>query len=411
MSACNRPKSTALRAALVSSVAFTFLVGFMGPQDAAAYRAKATTAKATSASAKKPKPEKDGFGGAANGVLQIVVSIGSQHATLFSNKGLFAEDRVSTGMKGHPTPMGVFSIIQKHRMHHSNIYSGAPMPYMQRITWSGAAIHEGVLPGHPASHGCIRTSHAFASALWPVTKLGVRVLVTRNDLSPADFSHPSLFVPRPKPPEPAVAMLEPKPQALVQIAQSTTTAKDDGGLDVTPTAVEAVKPAPTDDDPPKPAAPTGKRFSQPVKRTGQVAVFVSRKEQKIFVRQSFGSLFEMPVTIDEMDRPLGTHVFTALGPQADGSGMRWNLFTIPTGPERAVEKQRTRGKSREPVKPVIVESKASSTAAEALNRIHMPKEAVDRISELLVPGSSLVVSDKGNSYETGAGTEFIVLVQ
>jgi hypothetical protein len=403
MSACNRRRSTALRAALVSSVALTFLVGFMEPQDAAA-RARATT------SAKKPSPE--GFGGAANGVQQIVVSIGSQRATLFSNGVRVGQGPVSTGMPGHPTPMGVFSIIQKDRYHHSNIYSGAPMPYMQRITWSGVAIHEGVLPGHPASHGCIRTSHGFAAALWPTTKLGVRLLVTRNELTPVDFAHPSLFTPKPKPAEPAVAMLDPKPQALVQVAQSTTTAKDDGGLEVTPSAAEAVKPAPTDVDPPKPAAPTGKRVSQPVKRTGQVAVFVSRKEQKIFVRQGFVPLFDMPVTIEETDRPLGTHVFTALGLQADGSGMRWNLFTIPTtGPGKTVEKQRTRGKSRQPAQPVVVESKPSSTAAQALDRIHMPQEAVDRISELLTPGSSLIVSDQGNSYETGAGTEFVVLVR
>ena len=65
-------------------------------------------------------------------------------------------------MKGHPTPMGVFSIIQKHKLHHSNIYSGAPMPFMQRITWSGVAMHAGVLPGYPASHGCIRMPMAFA---------------------------------------------------------------------------------------------------------------------------------------------------------------------------------------------------------------------------------------------------------
>jgi hypothetical protein len=404
MSACNRRRSTALRAALVSSVAFVFLLGFIGPQDAAAHRARTTT------SAKKPSP--DAFGGAANGVLQIVVSIGSQRATLFSNGTRVGQGPVSTGMPGHPTPMGVFSIIQKDRYHHSNIYSGAPMPYMERITWSGVAIHEGVLPGHPASHGCIRTSHAFAAALWPVTRLGARVLVTRNELTPVDFAHPSLFVPKPKPVDPAVAMLEPKPQGLVQVAQSTTTAKDDVGLDVTPSAAEAIKPAPTDVDPPKPAAPTGKHVSQPVKRIGQVAVFVSRKEQKIFVRQGFVPLFDMPVTIEEMDRPLGTHVFTALGPQADGSGMRWNLFTISTGPGKTVEKQRsTRGKSRQPVQPVIVESKSSSTATEALDRIHMPKEAIDRISELLTPGSSLIVSDQGNSYETGAGTEFVVLVR
>jgi hypothetical protein len=119
----------------------------------------------------------------------------------------------------------------------------------------------------------------------------------------------------------------------------------------------------------------------------------------------------MPVVIEDTDRPLGTHVFTAMGSRSDGSGMRWSLITIPTEPERVGEKQRTRKNSREPVKPAVVASKPPSPAAEALDRIRMPREAVDRISELLIPGSSLIVSDKGNSYETGRGTEFIVLAR
>jgi hypothetical protein len=305
----------------------------------------------------------------------------------------------------------VFSIIQKDRYHHSNLYGNAPMYYMQRITWSGVAMHEGVLPGGPASHGCIRLSHGFAAALWPTTRLGVRVIVARNEVAPTDFDHPNLFTPNPKPADPPVAMTESKPDGLVQLAQSSATSTDAGALDVIRSRPEAAKPAPTDIDPPKPAATNGKLADQPVKRTGQVAVFVSRKEQKLFVRQGFVPLFEMPVVIEDTDRPLGTHVFTAMGSRADGSGMRWSLITIPTEPERVGEKQRTRKNSREPVKPAVVASKPPSPAAEALDRIRMPREAVDRISELLIPGSSLIVSDKGNSYETGRGTEFIVLAR
>src|SRR5512134_3339757 len=88
--------------------------------------------------------------------------------------------------------MGVFSIIQKHKMHRSNIYSGAPMPYMQRITWSGVALHAGVLPGYPASHGCIRLPTDFAVRLWDMTKMGVRVIVARRAVAPAEFAHPQL---------------------------------------------------------------------------------------------------------------------------------------------------------------------------------------------------------------------------
>src|ERR1700722_3357031 len=112
------------------------------------------------------------------GPLIIAISIQKQHLKIYDANGLFAEAPVSTGMAGHPTPMGVFSVIQKQKLHHSNIYSGAPMPFMQRITWSGVAMHAGVLPGYPASHGCIRMPMAFAMKMWTWTKMGARVLVT-----------------------------------------------------------------------------------------------------------------------------------------------------------------------------------------------------------------------------------------
>ena len=100
------------------------------------------------------------------GPLQIVGSIAHQHVTLYSNGTRVAQTPVSTGMPGKPTPTGVFSIIQKDRYHHSNLYSNAPMPYMERITWSGVALHEGENIGNRASHGCIRLPNAFAELLF-----------------------------------------------------------------------------------------------------------------------------------------------------------------------------------------------------------------------------------------------------
>src|ERR1035437_6807126 len=126
------------------------------------------------------------------GPLVIAISIDKQSLKIYDANGFFAETPISTGMRGHPTPMGVFSVIQKHKLHHSNIYSGAPMPYMQRITWSGVAIHAGVLPGYPASHGCIRMPMAFAVKMWGWTKMGARVVVTPGGITPASFSHPLL---------------------------------------------------------------------------------------------------------------------------------------------------------------------------------------------------------------------------
>src|ERR1700737_3186637 len=124
--------------------------------------------------------------------LIIAISIQKQNLKIYDAKGFFAETPISTGMAGHPTPMGVFSVIQKHKFHHSNIYSGAPMPYMQRITWSGVAMHAGVLPGYPASHGCIRMPMAFAMKMWNWTRMGARVVVTPSEMTPARFSHPLL---------------------------------------------------------------------------------------------------------------------------------------------------------------------------------------------------------------------------
>ena len=126
------------------------------------------------------------------GPLIIAISIERQVLKVYDANGYFAETPISTGMRGHSTPMGVFSVIQKHKCHRSNIYSGAPMPYMQRITWSGVAMHAGVLPGYPASHGCIRMPMSFATKMWGWTRMGARVVVTPGELAPESFSHPLL---------------------------------------------------------------------------------------------------------------------------------------------------------------------------------------------------------------------------
>src|ERR1700704_5731913 len=128
----------------------------------------------------------------------IAISITNQRLTLYDRGEVIAQSPVSTGMPGHPTPTGVFSVIQKQVFHESNIYSGAPMPYMQRITWSGVAMHAGVLPGHPASHGCIRMPYDFAVKLYGLTRAGARVIITRNEIAPVAFEHPGLFqLPKP----------------------------------------------------------------------------------------------------------------------------------------------------------------------------------------------------------------------
>jgi hypothetical protein len=148
----------------------------------------------------------------------------------------------------------------------------------------------------------------------------------------------------------------------------------------------------------------------PTKRTGHVAVFVSRKEKRIFVRQGFVPLFDMPVTIDDPDLPLGTHVFTAMEVTNNGTSMRWNVVTVPGEQPRNAEprgKKKTNTQAGSAAKPV--EAKATTTPEQALDRIHIPQEAIDWIGELLIPGSSLVVSDQDLGPETGRGTDFIVI--
>src|SRR5262249_34067757 len=118
-----------------------------------------------------------------------------------------------------PTPLGVFSVIEKDRYHRSNLYGAAPMFYMHRLTWSGVAMHEGVLPGFAASHGCIRMPTDFVSRLWQISKLGVRVVIARNDPAPYEFAHPKLFNPRLGP----VAQLsDAQPQLRSTIASAET---------------------------------------------------------------------------------------------------------------------------------------------------------------------------------------------
>jgi L,D-transpeptidase catalytic domain len=136
-------------------------------------------AKVAPARREKAEPKKEtGFGDMPKGPLQIVVSIDNQTVTLFSNGVRVAQGPVSTGVPSHPTPMGVFSIIEKDRYHRSNLYSNAPMPYMQRLTWSGVALHEGLLPGYPASHGCIRMPEFMAEDFFKSVAVGTPVTIT-----------------------------------------------------------------------------------------------------------------------------------------------------------------------------------------------------------------------------------------
>ena len=124
-----------------------------------------------------------------------IVSIKSQQVTIYDADGWILRAPVSTGIKGRETPAGVFSVVEKDKDHHSNLYDDAWMPNMERITWSGIALHGGPLPGYAASHGCIRMPYDFAENLFGKTQIGMRVIIAPNDAEPVEFSDPALFVP------------------------------------------------------------------------------------------------------------------------------------------------------------------------------------------------------------------------
>jgi hypothetical protein len=160
--------------------------------------------------------------------------------------------------------------------------------------------------------------------------------------------------------------------------------------------------------------PLRARTAEPAKLNGQVAVFISGKEKRIYVRHAFVPVFDMPIEIENPGKPLGTHTFTALEVVDNGTRMRWNVVSMPltagqpaaapASKKGAPPPKQTKTKN---VRGAVITAE-SSNATQALDRVTIPPAALDRIAELLTPGSSLVISDEGLGRETGRYTEFIV---
>lgn len=452
--------------------------------------------------------------------VSIVVSLADQHATVYDANGVVTRTRVSTGQAGHRTPTGVFSVIGKERWHRSNIYSSAPMPWMQRITWSGVALHAGVVPGYPASHGCIRLPAGFAPQLYGMTRMGARVVVTPRDVQPVAFAHAALPVPKmheapaiPASPEhqangaavelasmdtaavpagegaaPAAGapkMLNPiayaaalKQRAVADKAAAELAAKNAlaaaqaAGAEARQAAEDVAKAqdalkaaedrlaaiaAPAADNTAaggaadKAAAETAVAQAQKAlaearaaeaakspaafaavetykhaveaaeaasdlveeadRRREQVSVLISRKEGRIFIRQNWKEVWEAPITIRDPERPLGTHVYSAVEAAPDGASLRWTAISMPA--ERADSApRRGRGKDKDDDAEASEADVQPETAAGALERIELPDGARERIAELLWVGGSLIISDQPRSYEMSEdATDFIVLTR
>ena len=130
------------------------------------------------------------------GPLVMVISLDEQRAYVYRNGLRIGVSTVSTGKKGYETPTGVFTILQKKKDHKSSLYDDAPMPFMQRLTWDGVALHAGRLPGYPASHGCVRLPYEFARRLFDVTTFNMTVVVAQEARQNAELAHPGLFAPQ-----------------------------------------------------------------------------------------------------------------------------------------------------------------------------------------------------------------------
>lgn len=139
------------------------------------------------------------------GPVLVLVSLPEQRAYVYRNGVRIGVATVSTGKAGYETPTGVFTILQKKREHRSNLYDDAPMPFMQRLTWDGIALHAGRVPGYPASHGCVRLPYAFSELLYGVTARGITVVITDEPGQAPLLAPPGLFAPTLAPPVPTLA--------------------------------------------------------------------------------------------------------------------------------------------------------------------------------------------------------------
>jgi hypothetical protein len=453
------------------------------------------------------------------GPLLAVVSIARQRLAVYGQTGLIAQSAVSTGMPGYRTPTGVFSILQKRRYHESNIYSGAPMPYMQRLTWSGVALHAGVLPGYPASHGCIRLPHQFAVELWGMTRVGTRVVVAPDDPAVLPIEDARLPVPRfapgPAGDEPPHEVAEtPGPELTAAVGLKVTDAEDElasrgvrllsplqrvkaarafavrdasdkakaaklaagaaaaiaaeagraeaalrgaetalaaavrrhdaaarataaapAGTPAAERAGDALVAAQEHLDEAQRAADAARltqaalrqeaaeaqaaaaqaadarrKAEAVVKDTERAAepisIFVSHKAGRVFVRQAWATIHEAPVRVLD-GPPLGTHVYVAMAASDDGAALRWLSVSLPS-PAPAAQRLHDRG---HPASATAAAGREHETAAGALARFELPEATRRFIADRLWAGATLIVSDYGASGETGASTDFIVLMR
>jgi hypothetical protein len=394
-----------------------------------------------------------------------IVSLQSQRITIYDANGWILRAPVSSGQRGRETPAGIFSVIQKDADHHSNLYDDAFMPHMQRLTWSGIALHGGPLPGYPASHGCVRMPFDFAEQLFDLTQMGLRVIVAPSDVVPVEIVHPVLFQAKPSAEAPAAARMADADEAAKKVDEARRAAGAafrEASRAVVPVrmaenqkqraetllaAIETKLGAATSDEAKQQAesdkaqvaarvtelqtqldaakadlqpkldalaaareaaaavettrAATAEAARQAARQLEPVSVLISRKTQRLYVRQGFEPVLDVPVTIVDPDRPIGTHIFTAMERTNGESNLRWSVVTLESG--------RSHDAPDKSAEPAGAKRAEPASATSALDRIVIPQDILDRLSGI-APRSSLVVTDEPLSSETGKGTDFVVLL-
>jgi L,D-transpeptidase catalytic domain len=355
----------------------------------------------------------------AGEAIMAIVSIKSQKVTIYDADGWILSAPVSTGTKGRETPAGVFAVVEKDKDHRSNMYDDAWMPNMLRITWNGIALHGGPLPGYPASHGCVRMPFGFAEKLFDKVRMNTRIIISPNDAEPVAFSHPALFVPNPEALAAARARAEKfareadeaaklakqsknakrAPASLRKLEQASTRAQAE--LTAAQRRLAAAK---TDQAKARAETQQQKAAARAEELRAQldaakaareaklslvpVSLFISRATRKLYVRRNtherlpdggeMFDTFELPISIRDPDQPIGTHVITAVA-STDGA-LRWTAVTVD----------------------------GDGDAKDALDRITIPQEVIDRFAPTVLPRSAIIISDDPLHRETNYRTEFVV---
>jgi peptidoglycan hydrolase-like protein with peptidoglycan-binding domain len=376
--------------------------------------------------------------------VYIVISLPKQKMTVYKGDKVLTTSKVSSGKAGYSTPSGIFSILERKPRHYSNIYRGAPMPFMQRLTWSGIALHSSnSVPNHPASHGCVRLPPSFAKQLFQVTQKGGHVVVANEEnIVPTDVVHETLFQPTPVAPKDydviesqmaikrggikikdeerstkpvRVLVTRRTGRELFKEMQSMLNELSFGAGDVDGymgrDTASAIRRFQATYGLPK----NGFMSSELMDKLYEVTGKGKPKNGHLYVRQNFNPVFDVPVFINDEEKPLGSHMFTAMHFEPGDDQTRWLSVTLTkgSGKNRSFGRYAKRKKNKKKDDIVLTEKMPlPSSAEDALTRVEIPDDVRQRINEMLTPGSSFAITNDGISKETTPkGTDFIVLMQ